>query len=392
VSKWEMVKLKNICNFIDYRGKTPAKSDSGIPFITAKNVKNNKFTFEPREYITKETYDIIMVRGYPQIGDILFTTEAPLGNVTRIPFIEGEFAVGQRIIVMQPHSGVLSSEYLDYALKSSTFQDMLWKHSSGSTVKGIRSAELVKLEIPLPPLEIQMQIAKTLDTAAELLAMRKHLLAELDNLIKSTFYDMFGDPVANGKGWEMKHISKCCTINPKKSEIDWFTDDLLVSFVSMSNVSEKGEIKTNDVREYKSVKTGFTYFYENDVLFAKITPCMENGKGAIAKNLKNNIGFGSTEFHVLRPMEGLSNSVWLYHLTVLPVFRKDAEKNMSGSAGQKRVPISFFNSFVVPLPPIELQNQFSNIVTEIEEQKALVKKAIDEAQYLFDSLMSEYFE
>lgn len=111
---------------------------------------------------------------------------------------------------MQTHSRVLSSEYLDYALKSSVFQGVMWRHSSGSTVKGIRSAELVKLEIPLPPLKTQKLIARTLDTAAELLAMHKQRLAELDNLIKSTFYDMFGDTVTNEKGLEKKELNEVC--------------------------------------------------------------------------------------------------------------------------------------------------------------------------------------
>jgi type I restriction enzyme S subunit len=119
---------------------------------------------------------------------------------------------------------------------------------------------------------------------------------------------------------------------------------------------------------------------------------MENGKGAIARNLINKIGFGSTEFHVLRPLEGVSNSEWLYNLTALPVFRKMAEKNMTGSAGQKRVPTTFFSKIQVPLPPLEFQKKFADIVAKIEEQKALVKKAIEETQLLFDSLMSQYFD
>lgn len=251
---------------------------------------------------------------------------------------------------------------------------------------------LKELFIPIPPVQVQKQIAHNLDIVSELLVMRKQQLAELDNLIRSIYYDMFGDPLANDKGWKTRSLSSCCLINPRKTEIDYFSDDFQVSFVSMACVSSDGDIDSSDIRTFKDVKTGFTYFYENDVLFAKITPCMENGKGAIARNLKNKIGFGSTEFHVLRPVEGISNSEWLYVLTALPVFRKIAEKYMTGSAGQKRVPISFFDKFMVHLPPLSLQNQFSAIFAKIQEQKALVQKAIDETQHLFESLMSEYFD
>lgn len=253
-------------------------------------------------------------------------------------------------------------------------------------------SDICSLKIPLPPLDIQKQVANTLDAVSEMLSLRKQQIIELDYLAKSIFYDMFGDPIKNDKGWEKEVLSRCCYVNPQKSEIDYFYDDLEISFISMASVSVNGEIDTSDIRKYKEVKKGFTYFYENDVLFAKITPCMENEKGDIARGLKNSIGFGSTEFHVLRPKKGISNSEWLYYLTTLPIFREIAEKSMTGSAGQKRVPASFFDKYIVPLPPLSLQDKFADIVAKTEEQKSIVKKAIAETQLLFDSLMSQYFD
>ena len=147
--------LDEVCDFIDYRGKTPEKSDEGIPLITAKNVKDNKFFIDPQEFIPEENYDDVMTRGIPRVNDVLFTTEAPLGNVCRIPDVYEKFCVGQRLITMQPHEDILNSEYLEYALASPEFQDKMWQKSSGSTVKGIRSKLLVLLTIPVPPMAIQ---------------------------------------------------------------------------------------------------------------------------------------------------------------------------------------------------------------------------------------------
>ena len=96
---------------------------------------------------------------------------------------------------------------------------------------------------------------------------------------------------------------------------------------------------------------------------------MENGKGAVAKGLMNGIGFGSTEFHVLRPIEGLSNSYWIYVITSFKTFRRDAKANMTGSAGQRRTPASFLESYEVSLPPIELQNQFAAFVAQVDKSK-----------------------
>ena len=93
--------LLNLCNIIDYRGKTPEKVEHGLPFITAKNVRMHQMNLEPREYISKATYDKVMVRGFPKEGDVVFTTEAPLGNVCRIPHFDTEFYIGQRIVTLQ---------------------------------------------------------------------------------------------------------------------------------------------------------------------------------------------------------------------------------------------------------------------------------------------------
>lgn len=139
----------------------------------------------------------------------------------------------------------------------------------------------------------------------------------------------------------------------------------------MPAVSESGKIDASQIKAYDEVKTGFTYFAENDVLFAKITPCMENGKGAVAVGLCNNIGFGSTEFHILRPINNKSNPYWLYSLTSFDAFRKDAADNMTGSAGQRRVPAVFLEKYKVTLPPIELQNQFAAFVEQTDKSKAV---------------------
>ena len=149
--------LLNLCNIIDYRGKTPEKVESGLPFITAKNIKMHHMTLEPQEYISKETYDKVMVRGFPKEGDVVFTTEAPLGNVCRIPHFDTEFYIGQRIVTMQTDS--LNPTYLEYALSDDEFVRKYISKSSGSTVTGIRVRLLEQLTIPVPPRKLQDEFA-----------------------------------------------------------------------------------------------------------------------------------------------------------------------------------------------------------------------------------------
>ena len=118
----------------------------------------------------------------------------------------------------------------------------------------------------------------------------------------SQFVEMFGELGTDLKGWGMTTLGECCELNPRRPK--HMANDVEYSFVAMPSVSEDGHIDASILRPYSEVCKGFTYFAENDVLFAKITPCMENGKGGVATGLKNGAGFGSTEFHVLRPIKG----------------------------------------------------------------------------------------
>ena len=175
--------LVNLCTFIDYRGKTPEKTESGLPFITAKNIKMHHMSFDTQEFISKETYDKVMTRGFPRIGDVVFTTEAPLGNVCRIPYIETEFYIGQRIITMQTE--LLEPTYLEYALSSDDFKRKIAEKSSGSTVTGIRSKLLEQLTIPVPPRAFQEQFASFVKQTDKSKLVVNQSLEKLETLKKS---------------------------------------------------------------------------------------------------------------------------------------------------------------------------------------------------------------
>ena len=187
----------------------------------------------------------------------------------------------------------------------------------------------------------------------------------------------------------MVKLKDICTINPK---VPALVDDLEVSFVPMPKVGEQGEFDPSEIKEYREVKKGFTNFQNGDVLFAKITPCMENGKGAVAQDLKNGYGFGSTEFHVLRPDYSKVTSEWLYYLTSWSAFRKEAEINMTGSAGQKRVPKTFLENYEVKLPGVEKQKEMADTLAHIGNLIALRKEQLAKLDQLDKSRFIELFE
>ena len=165
-------------------------------------------------------------------------------------------------------------------------------------------------------------------------------------------------------GWIWTRLGDIAQINLRDPEIRNLSDDFLATFLPMASIdAEKGIVAEYEVRPLSQVRKGFTPFSEGDVLFAKITPSMENGKAAIAYDLENGRGFGSTEFHVLSPRKGIL-SEWLFYFIHRKKFRSDGKANFAGTAGQLRVPADFIRDYPIPLAPLPEQHR---IVARIEE-------------------------
>lgn len=154
--------------------------------------------------------------------------------------------------------------------------------------------------------------------------------------------------------WSEKRIKYLAQINPPKSEVRSWPDDTEVTFLPMEAIGERGELDTSRARPIGDVVNGYTYFGEGDVLLAKITPCFENGKGAIASGLLNGVGFATTEVIPLRSLAGCDNR-FLYYLLYADPFRAIAEGSMYGAGGQKRVADSFVANFPVEVPDYDEQ-------------------------------------
>jgi type I restriction enzyme S subunit len=182
-------------------------------------------------------------------------------------------------------------------------------------------------------------------------------------------------------GWPVERLRFSILSNPVRSEVAHWDDETAVSFVPMDAVGEQGEIDPSQEKPLADVYNGYTYFLENDILIAKITPCFENGKGAIARGLKNGVGFGTTEFHVLRPLQGMSER-WLYYLTKCDFFRKIGGSEMLGAGGQKRLPEEFIRNLRVGIPSFSEQERIAafldwktgQVDALIAKKQALIEK------------------
>ena len=187
---WEQRKLIEVCDYVDYRGKTPTKTENGIFLVTAKNVKDGFIDYETsKEYISENAYEEVMRRGKPEIGDVLITTEAPCGNVAQVN--KADIALAQRIIKYRGHIGVVDNTYLKYYLLSPEFQKILNAKSSGGTVQGIKGSILHQQKIIYPSYEEQKKIGQHMDSLDHLITLHQQKCEELKKIKKFMLQKMF---------------------------------------------------------------------------------------------------------------------------------------------------------------------------------------------------------
>ena len=245
---------------IDYRGKTPKKSDSGIPTLSAKSVKNNHIDYSSCYYISPDEYKRFMVRGFPKIGDVLLTTEAPMGVVARLD--RDDVAIAQRLLTLRGKENVLDNEYLLYFLQSSSGQSLLRARETGTTVTGIKQSEFRKIQINIPEISIQKKIGgflRVLDEKVEINnKINKNLEQQIELILLKTINDADTQPVKLGDylyikgriGWkglkksEYLPVSDYRIINGESltlSGIDWNK----AGYISAERYEESPEIMLN---------------------------------------------------------------------------------------------------------------------------------------------------
>lgn len=183
-------------------------------------------------------------------------------------------------------------------------------------------------------------------------------------------------------------LEEVCEINPRAPKS--IGDDTPVSFLPMSAVSEDGYVAFEEPRTFGEVKKGYTYFERGDVLVAKITPCFENGKATSTEAIQNKLGFGSTEFHVVRPSPDLDPK-YVFYLLWSKRFRTIGEKGMTGSAGQKRVPADLLKRLEIPLPPLAEQKRIAAILDKADQLRQKRRQAIALLDSLTQSIFLEMF-
>mgnify|MGYP001586579441 CR=1 FL=1 len=355
---WEAKRLRFLTNL--QKGRKPeenTESVDGLPYLTMDFLRGQE---EPTKYAPAPESVVI------DDGDVLLLWDGANAG----EFVKGSRGILSSTMARVSFSPKLNSKYYFYFL--TVFEKKLRELTIGMGIPHV-SGDIVKDCItPVPSIPEQKSIADFLDgetARIDDVMVKKQKLIEL---LKEKLQALITRAVTKGldlkakmkpsgidwlgeipDGWDVKRLRFVIKVSPSKQEVETVASDSEVSFIPMESVSEDGEVDLGTTKTLEEVIEGYTYFRNGDVVVAKITPCFENGKGAIMENLINGIGFGTTEFHVLRATD--IDKKYLFLLTTTYPFHAFGEANMKGAAGQKRVPEEFVKDFLLGFPSLKEQ-------------------------------------
>lgn len=396
---WELHRLGDLVEIYDGPHATPSKVNAGPIFLGISNLVGGRLNLSETEHISEEDYVRWTRRVTPQVGDVVFSYETRLGEAALIP--DGlRCCLGRRMGLLRPHRETIDPRFLHYAYLGPEFQETLRARTiRGSTVDRIPLIEMPNFPIRIPNLNTQRAVAYVLGNLDDKIDLNYAMSMTLDNTARALFKSWFVnfDPVhakADGretrlpkfissffpssfeeteygecpKSWVFKSLPEVVEINPSRT----LGRGEASPYLDMANVPTQGHSPLKVVD--RPFSSGMR-FSNGDTLVARITPCLENGKTAFVDFLKKDqVGWGSTEYIVLRPKPPLPEE-YGYCLARSPEFREFAIHRMTGSSGRQRVPVDSLDDFFVPSPTPDVATSFGKLVKPLFGR---AKAAIDQ--------------
>ncbi len=366
MTRWSVRPIRELClSIVDCVNKTAPVVDHPTPYrmIRTTNVKDGRIELETVRHVTEDVYRRWVRRGDPQIGDIVLTREAPLGEVGMVKDASGVF-LGQRLVLYRPDPGQCDGSFLLHAMRSQGIQAQIRAFGSGATVEHVRVPDCAELLVACPDVGLQRRIGSVLAAFDELIEINERRIELLEDLARSLYREWFvhlrfpghedaefvdSELGAIPEGWTVCTASKALVINPRLRPLQ-----AVARKVTMADVDER--VSTVFPSAMTSQISG-SKFERDDVLLARITPCLENGKTAMVRFLEpGEVGVGSTEFIVLRGV--IVGPAFVYSMARSERFREHAIKSMSGSSGRQRVAKGVFDSLMLVSPPARVADEF----------------------------------
>ena len=379
---WEVKKISEVTEYVDYRGKTPKKTDSGILLLTARNIKQGYIDYNvSKEYISEDDYANVMSRGLPEIGDVLVTTEAPMGNVAQINRLD--VALAQRIIKFRAKSKVITNDYLKYYLLSEKFQRILDEKSTGGTVKGIKGSTLHKMVLISPSLQEQKAIADCLSTWDKAIEKQNALIAQKE-LSKKALMQQLLSGKKRLKGfsdkWKILELSKIADVRDGTHESPKYLNKG-VKFITSKNIKD-GELDFSNV-SYISEEDADNFnrrskVHRGDILMSMI--------GTIGNSviINSEPDFCIKNVGLVKPKSINSNFLIQYFHSTL--FQNYLLGKQDGGI-QKFISLSGLRNLKIPNPSIEEQISIANLLKCADEELQLLKKKLEQLKEQKKGLM-----
>lgn len=345
---------------IDYRGKTPQKSESGIPTLSAKSVKNNFIDYNNCYYISQEEYNRFMVRGFPKKGDILLTTEAPLGMVAKLD--RDDIAIAQRLLTLRGKNNILDNDYLLYFLQSSTGQHLLKSHETGTTVTGIKQAVFRKLEISIPNIEDQRKIATILSALDSRIELNTAINENLEQQIQTILLDL----IKSDSQKDSIETVKLCDYLYIKGRIGWKGLKKDEYLESSDYRIINGESLTKDGIDWgKAGYISAERYDESPEIMLQIGDILLSKDGTIGKigyidRLDSPSTVASGIFVIRNIKPDIISTQFIYYLLKSKLFTAFIASRTEGSV----IPHLYqkdFMEFMIPLPNAAEMNQFDSL-------------------------------
>lgn len=377
-TRWQLDSLGNIAAYVT--NKINVSDIDPKKYITTDNLLQNRQGVVDYEEIP----NIDRVTKFEN-KDILISNIRPY--LRKIWFADRSGGCSNDVLVLRSSNPKETlPKYLFNILSDDIFFDYVMANKTGVKMPRGDKEKILQFLIPLPPIDIQQQIINECQAIDDEVEKARENIKEILKNIEVAINNY------SHQSYPIKKLNDFAIFNPSKSEVSSKADGLEVSFVEMGSVSEQGFINHKEDRLLKNVKTGsYKYFAENDIIIAKITPCMENGKCAIATGLTNDIGFGSSEFHVIRVDNVLSSSDYIFAFLNREVIRQEAEKHMTGSSGHRRVPDSFYKNLEIPLPNLDEQLKLVTFINELKNQisqaQATINTSADQKHAIIQSYL-----
>lgn len=388
MSEWKEYKLEDaIERFIDYRGKTPNKVNSGIPLITAKIVKGGRL-LDPNEFISENDYPTWMTRGYPKQNDLILTTEAPLGEVALIK--NEKVALAQRVITLQGKKDICNTIFLKYYFQSEDGQQRLISRATGTTVEGIKSSELKKIEILLPPLTEQKSIAEVLSSLDDKIDLLHQQNKTLEALAETLFRQWFDN---DNSEWQEMNLGSVVEIvrglSYKGAGLSDSNDVNAIPMINLNSVNEGGGFKYTGTKYYNGDYKDRHLIIPGDVVITNTEQGHEHRLIGFSAIIPNSIGpkaIFSQHIYKLKPKDTRVTSLFINYLLNYSSLRDQVIGATNGST-VNMLSLEGLEKCKIQLPPKSLITKFEAFAKDIQAKKEVNVDQINQLETLRNNLL-----